>query len=496
MRPQFLSFFGAVLLSVLAIGWSANAQQFTVLRAFTNAPDGQSPLAGVILSGNTLYGATDIGGTNNNGTIFKVNTDGSGYATLHWFTNFPDGSRPEAPLVLGGSTLYGTTYVGGTNTADYGAGGTIFKIETNGTGYQVIFRFYAEAYTSLMGAQPLAGLLLNGDTLYGTTTSGAFGVDAGGGNAIGGTVFSIKTNGSGYTTLHTFTNIYVLSGSNDVAQPRAGQLVLVGNTLYGATYDGGTNHLGSVFKLNTDGSKYSLLYSFNSGTAAVTGYNPGGGLVLSNGRLYGTCINDGAFGGGSGTVYSIDTNGMGINVLHAFGDVADGFNPRCDLVLNGNTLYGTTYYGGTNNSDYGTIFSVNTDAGGYQILKSFLSTGTSTNIDGGNPSAGLVLGANTLYGTTENVGAKNRGTVFSLSLAQATSPPTLTAIILSNKPAILWPAAASSFTLQVTTNLAPPNWNTFSNGILLATNSNNLLMIGVLVTNPFNPNASYFRLKQ
>jgi uncharacterized repeat protein (TIGR03803 family) len=496
MKTRYLLNFANAVVVAATLGWSVSAQQFTLLRGFTNAPDGQNPVAGVILGGNTLYGTTLNGGTNNNGTIFKVNTDGSGYATLYRFTNSSDGSLPEAPLILAGSTLYGTTYNGGTNTADYGAGGTIFKIETNGTGYQVIFRFYAAAYTSLLGAQPLAGLLLSGDTLYGTTTSGAFGVNGSGGTATGGTVFSIKTNGSGYATLHAFTNNYVLSGSNDVAQPRAGQLLLVGGTLYGTTYDGGTNHLGSLFKLNTDGSGYSLLFSFPSDSSGVTGYNPGGGLVFSNGKFYGTCVNGGAFGGGSGTVYSIDINGLGINVLHAFGDVADGFNPRCDLILNGQTLYGTTFYGGTNNSDFGTIFSVNTDGSGYQILKSFLSVGGSTNVDGANPAAGLVLGNNAVFGTSENEGPKNRGTVFSLTLAPVTSPPTLTAIILSNKPAILWPVSASGFTLQATTNLAPASWNTFSNGIPLATNSNNLQLIGVLVTNPFNPNASYFRLKQ
>ena len=285
----------------------------------------------------------------------------------------------------------------------------------------------------------------------------------------------------------------MLSGSNDVAQPRAGQLLLVGGTLYGTTYDGGTNHAGSLFKVNTNGSGYSLLYSF-SGDNTGPGVHPGGGVVLSGDKFYGTCMERGDFT--AGTLYAINTNGSGITVLHSFGDIADGFNPRCDLVLNGSALYGTTYYGGTNDSDYGTVFSINTDGSGYQILKSFLSTGTATNIDGANPAAGLVLGANTLFGTAENSGAKNSGTVFSLALAQATSPPVLTAILLSNKPAILWPASAASFTLQATTNLAPANWNTYSNGIPLATNSNSLHLIGVLVTNPFSPNAEYFRLKQ
>ena len=162
--------------------------------------------------------------------------------------------------------------------------------------------------------------------------------------------------------------------------------------------------------------------------------------------------------------------------------------------MNGSTLYGTTYYGGSN--DFGTVFSINTDGSGYQILKTFRSTGTVTNIDGANLAGGVVLGGNTLFGTAEGRGAKNGGTVFSLTLAPVTAPPTLTVIILSNKPAILWPTWATNFTLQATTNLVPANWNNFSNGIPLATNSNNLLLIGVLVTNPFNPSAEYFRLKQ
>ena len=40
------------------------------------------------------------GGTANAGTLFKVNTNGSGFAVLHNFTGSPDGSTPQAGLTL------------------------------------------------------------------------------------------------------------------------------------------------------------------------------------------------------------------------------------------------------------------------------------------------------------------------------------------------------------------------------------------------------------
>ena len=77
--------------------------------------------AGLVQSGNTLYGTTRDGGTNGFGTIFSVNLDGSGFKTLHNFsaTNNRDGYRPYAGLLLLGDTPYGTAAAGG----DTGAAG-------------------------------------------------------------------------------------------------------------------------------------------------------------------------------------------------------------------------------------------------------------------------------------------------------------------------------------------------------------------------------------
>src|ERR1035437_7704949 len=67
----------------------------------------------LVLSSNSLYGRTASGGTNGNGTIFKINTDGTGYGILRSLTNSPS---PEGGMVLIGSTLYGTTFTGGATT--------------------------------------------------------------------------------------------------------------------------------------------------------------------------------------------------------------------------------------------------------------------------------------------------------------------------------------------------------------------------------------------
>src|ERR1019366_1796722 len=113
------------------------AQTFTILHNFTATDpdtgtnsDGAHPLAGLILSGNTLYGTAIAGGSSNPGTVFKINTDGTGFTTLHSFTGGGDGIAPFAGLILSGGTLFGTAYYGGSLGQ-----GTVFKVNTDGTGF-------------------------------------------------------------------------------------------------------------------------------------------------------------------------------------------------------------------------------------------------------------------------------------------------------------------------------------------------------------------------
>src|SRR5579862_4669700 len=82
----------------------AQAQTFTTLHSFSGT-DGAAP-SGLILSWGVLYGTTVVGGIITNGTVFKINTDGTGFTNLYKFTGGTDGIAPQGSLVLSGNTLY------------------------------------------------------------------------------------------------------------------------------------------------------------------------------------------------------------------------------------------------------------------------------------------------------------------------------------------------------------------------------------------------------
>ena len=128
-----------------------------------------------------------------------------------------------------------------------------------------------------------------------------------------------------------------------------GNLILTGNVLYGTSLSGGSAGKGSVFKINTDGSGYTLLKNFDS-----AGPNsPMGRPVLSGGTLYGSTLTDGTDAASRGAVFKINTDGSGYTVLKHFAST-NGAGPHGGLTLSGATLYGTTYYGGV--WDLGTVF--------------------------------------------------------------------------------------------------------------------------------------------
>jgi uncharacterized repeat protein (TIGR03803 family) len=391
----------------------ASAQGFTNLHSFTYGNDGAFPYGGVILSGNTLYGVTEEGGNGRYGTVFAY-TNGGGYSTLHSFSYNSDGGYPIGSLVLSGNTLYGTTLEGGAN-----GDGTVFALNTDGSGFRTLYSFSAGSdnasgyYVNSDGAYPEAGLVLSGNTLYGTTVEG--------GTSGEGTVFALNTDGSGFTNLYDFT------GGSDGGYPYTG-LVLSGNTLYGTTVVGGTKNAGTVFAINTNSSNFRILHSF---IYASDGEEPEGGLILAGNTLYGTA----SYGGthSVGTVFAINTNGSGFMNLHNFAAVMGtnssgyyinigGAYPRGELVVSGNTLYGTASEGGTNGG--GTIFAINISGSGFTELYDF--SGEGGNSDGAYPSGGLVLSGNTLYGTTGEGGTSNEGALFAFLtyFLQITAGPT------------------------------------------------------------------------
>jgi uncharacterized repeat protein (TIGR03803 family) len=364
---------------------------FGVLQNFADPAEGANCYADLLLSGGTLYGTATWGGSSNSGTIFKLNTDGSGFSVLKSFTSGADGAFPMAGLLLSGATLYGTTTAGGIRNA-----GTLFKVGTNGGAYAVITQFVGGD-----GAYPGGPLLLSGTNCYAVTGEG--------GAAAQGTVFRINSDGRGYTILKDFTN------SLDGAWPNGG-LVLSGSTLYGTTEGGGNNGGGAVFKMSLDGSDFSVLHSFSAGLAFpytnADGCGPNGGLVLSGTTLYGTA----GYGGSNacGTVFKLNTDGTDFSVLHTFSAIsysgsiatnADGAWPHGDLCLSGATLYGTAG-GGT--LGFGTAFRVNTDGSEFSVIKTFNGD------DAGYPGS-LVLTNETLYGVAATTSNSWHGVIFKLN---------------------------------------------------------------------------------
>src|SRR5215471_7084088 len=169
--------FGVVAALVLVLPRQVSAQTSTLVHAFTGL-GGLYPYAGLILSGNTLYGTTYGNCVYNCGTIFKVNTDGTGFTNFYVFTALSngnygtnnDGANPQAGLILSGNALYGTAADGGR----FG-NGTVFKVNTDGSGFVNLHNFTrpdGNTLTNSDGANPYAGLILSGNTLYGTASGG------------------------------------------------------------------------------------------------------------------------------------------------------------------------------------------------------------------------------------------------------------------------------------------------------------------------------------
>ena len=241
--------------------------------------DGQYPAGSLIMdaSGN-LYGATQDGGKNGTGTVFKIIPSGA-ESVLYSFGPSPgaDGKTPTAGLVMDASgNLYGTTQFGSTSDS-----GTVFQITPSGT-ESVLHSFG----TGNDGNGPEAGLIMDASgNLYGTTYSG--------GTNGKGTVFKISPSGT-ESVLHSFGT------GTDGQNPQARLIMDRSGNLYGTTSGGGANGTGTVFQISPSGAE-SVLYSFGTGT---DGQSPLAGLVMdASGNLYGTTYSGGT--NGTGTVFRI-----------------------------------------------------------------------------------------------------------------------------------------------------------------------------------------------
>jgi uncharacterized repeat protein (TIGR03803 family) len=368
---------GALLLSCSAL---AQGHHYAELHRFdleADASDGAFPTGSLTLVGSTLYGMTQYGGDRSYGTVFRIDADGTGFAALHSYTGNDGDSPSEGSLIFSGTALYGSA-------------SWLIRLNTDGTAYTVLHRFRGDTGSGWGTSGPPT---LSGATFYATSPYG--------GDYNRGTVFKINADGTGYTLLHSF------AGGTTEGRVPYDSLALSGSTLYGTTTQGGAYDLGTMYGINTDGTGLILLHSFAGG--ATDGATPYAGLALSGSTLYGTT----SIGGSAnlGTIFKINTDGSGFMILHSFaGGTTDGKNPGSSLTISGSTLYGTTSDGGTG---HGTVFRINTDGSGFAVLHSF--TSILTDAEGWGPSGHLIMSGSTLFGMTNGIGAGAGGIVFALS---------------------------------------------------------------------------------
>jgi uncharacterized repeat protein (TIGR03803 family) len=256
---------------------------FTVLYSFGSVQsggvvlDGATPYGGLVQGKDGfIYGTTFAGGISNVGTIFQFSTNNNTLNPLHAFLG-SDGAHPEeTPLVEGSPGIfYGTTYQGGISN-----NGTVFKVTSEGTFTSLV------QFNGTNGSGSYSGLSQGPDGFfYGTTVQGGSkgdgtvyrintfgilttlwnfsktdgmspdgGITVGPGNILYGTTFQGGAKKFGIvfqlTTNSQLTTLYSFTGKNDGSNPSSGVILDADGNLYGTTELGGTNNgKGTVYQL-------------------------------------------------------------------------------------------------------------------------------------------------------------------------------------------------------------------------------------------------------
>ena len=301
--------------------WSVSGGALSQIYGFTG-PDGNTPQSGLTLGiDGSFYGTTEWGGSAGYGTIFKISPAGS-LTQLHSFTDGTDGAYPWAPPIQGpDGSIYGVTY-NGTNP------GRAYKITSAGV-FSVI---------AVLPSETLAPLIFGTDgNLYGTTPYG--------GDFNRGTVFQLTTKGK-LKIVHSF--------GADGTLPGGSVLQAVDGKLYGVTPWGGTYGQGIVYAMTLSGGAYKVLHNFQN----IEASNPSTALVQGSDKfLYGVAPSGGA--NAQGSIFKINTTGTTFSVLYSF-QTTTGDTPMSTPTLHTNgIIYGTTNHGGTTYTPYGVLYSFN-----------------------------------------------------------------------------------------------------------------------------------------
>lgn len=205
--PAVRSLRVASLAALVALPFAAAVQADPAVSTVV-AFSGSTPAGNIVLgSDGALYGASAPTTSTSGGLIWRITPDASSVTTIHQLDKDTEGQGPQAGLIKGSDgKLYGTTKFG-TFGGSFKTTGTIFRVNEDGTNFQVLHRF--ADYTDLNDAsQPK-----NTDGAYPTSelTEGSdgnlYGITSAGGTYGTGVIFRIGKDGSGFTVLHTLSEL-------------------------------------------------------------------------------------------------------------------------------------------------------------------------------------------------------------------------------------------------------------------------------------------------
>ncbi|MBV8725112.1 MAG: hypothetical protein JO351_05580 [Candidatus Eremiobacteraeota bacterium] len=370
-----------------------------VLYSFTGYSDGGNAATGLVLdSAGNLYGTTVVGGSANCGTVFKLAPRSSPPWTesvLFSFDCYGTGKNPHGGVTFDrAGNLDGTTVNGGGGGSCGSSGcGVVFQV--SGSNEQPLYSFRGGNDGFGPGSPVTIGAK---DVVYGTAPDG--GADS------QGVVYAVSRKHGNWhqSVLHPFT------GGSDGGTGSLGALLLLSGDLYGVAETGGAHGAGTAYRLSPAGGgawKFTPLYQFKGAPDAGSPY---GGLIAdASGNLYGTTYYGGA--NNLGSVFELSPAKRGRyheRVLYSFKGGRDGSSPTSTLIFGANgVLYGTASAGG-GSCGCGTIFKLNVTTGKEKTLHRF-----GNGADGANPYYGLARDpSGNFYGATVAGGSANQGVVF------------------------------------------------------------------------------------
>ena len=290
---------------------------FQVLHNFPDADgDGRYPGGGLTYAGagtgalydgvSPLYGSTFSGGNQDDqgdGVVYSLTPGGGSWSesVLHTFcsqANCADGKNPIGPLgVDAAGNVFGVTENGGNGHS----GGIAFEISGGpGAWTESVLHAFCAMRNCADGIEPSNGVLVDAaGNVFGTTIGGGTGHK----NA-GGVLFRLVPAGEDttYSVLYSFCQRRACA---DGAYPRSTLAFDASGNIYGATYEGGTGNDGTIFQFN--GTGVTTLYRFCTRHNCTDGYNPQGVTWDPSGNLFGTTYDGGTQG--MGTVFELSPPG-------------------------------------------------------------------------------------------------------------------------------------------------------------------------------------------